>query len=130
MRRFPIHIALLQRCSENLHPQSRSMAKCASCGAETELRELDVPICPECIGERERIHPSFATLSAELSSAREFYRQAMEDLERQHNRCRLLSKTHPDRSTTALLEERAKAAGEKYWDLLRMYSEALRRNGE
>jgi len=104
------------------------MAKCGRCGAETDLYELDVPICPECCAEREKSRPSLANLSAELALARALYRKAMEEFERHQVLCPDLPQGHPDRTTGARLQEMAKTAGERYWDLLRAYGEALRRD--
>jgi hypothetical protein len=104
------------------------MPKCVECGAETELHELGVPICPACISERERLHPSLDSLRAEVAAARERYRKAMEEFEHQQAMCRDLPKGHPDRTMAARLEENAKAAGERYWEILRAYSDALRRD--
>jgi hypothetical protein len=106
------------------------MAKCGRCGAETELYELDIPICPECISEREGIDRPLASLNAELTSARELYRTAMEELEHHQILCRNLPQEYSDRAAGARLQEKANRTGEKYWDLLRAYSEALRRNSE
>jgi hypothetical protein len=99
--------------------------KCAGCGTETDLRELDVPICTACVAERERLHPSLASLSAELTSARKLYRKAMEEFDRQEATCRGLPQGHRDRIVAARLEEEAKTTGEKYWEALRVYSLAL-----
>jgi hypothetical protein len=105
------------------------MPKCAGCGTETDLHELDVPICTACVAERERAHPSLARLSAELTSAREFYRKAMEEFDRHEAMCRDLPKGHPDRAMAARLGEKARISGEKYWEALRVYSLALQRGG-
>jgi NMD protein affecting ribosome stability and mRNA decay len=103
------------------------MAKCVRCGTETELHELAVPICPQCISEPEPMDPAFSALNVQLISAKALYREAMQAFERHEIWCRNLPTQHPDRTTSARLEERAKTAGEKYWDLLRTYGEALRR---
>ena len=103
------------------------MAKCGRCGAETELYELDFPMCPECIAQREGMRRSLTNLSAELTSARELYRRAMEEFEHHQGLCRDLPKEHPRRGTAERMQEKAKQAGERYWDLLRAYTEALRR---
>jgi len=105
------------------------MPKCAGCGTETDLHELDVPICPACVAERERLHSSIASLSAELTSARELYRKAMEEFDHQEAMCRGLPEGHPDRTLAAHLEEKAKTSGEKYWEALRVYSLALQKSG-
>jgi Zn finger protein HypA/HybF involved in hydrogenase expression len=105
------------------------MPKCAGCGTETDLHELDVPICPSCVAERERLHSSIASLSAELTSARELYRKAMEEFNHHEAMCRGLPKGHPDRTVAAHLEEQAKTAGERYWEALRAYGDALRQGG-
>jgi len=105
------------------------MAKCKRCGAETELYELDVPVCTACVVEREGIHPFVANLSAELNSAREIYRDAMEEFERHQALCRNLPQEHSGQAVSARLRENAKTAGERYWDLLRAYGEALRKEG-
>jgi len=102
------------------------MAKCARCGAETELYELDVPTCPACIAEREGTHPSLETLRAEISSAREIYRQAMEKFE-QHQAAGRDSSKAPDRTVAGQLEAKAKTAGERYWAALQAYSDALQK---
>ncbi len=101
------------------------MPKCAGCGTETDLHELDVPICPACISERNQ--PSFAGLNAALITAREAYRKAMADYEHHQARCRDLPKGHLDRIVGARLEDAAKAAGERYWETLRVLGDALRR---
>jgi len=106
------------------------MPKCAGCGTETDLHELDVPICPACVAKRERVHSSIASLSAELTLARELYRKAMEEFDRQAAMCRGLPEGHPDRTVAARLEEKAKTSGEKYWEALRLYSLALQGSGE
>jgi hypothetical protein len=103
------------------------MPKCAGCGAETDLHELDVPICPACLADRERFHPSLASLSAELISAREVYRKAMEEFDHHAAMCGGLPKGHPDRTMAARLEEKAKISGKRYWEALRAYSLALRK---
>jgi hypothetical protein len=105
------------------------MPKCAGCGAKTDLHELDIPICPACVAERERSHPLLASLSAELTSAREIYRKAMEEFDRYEAICRGLPKGHPDRAGAARSEEKAKASGERYWEALRVYSLALQKGG-
>jgi len=104
------------------------MPKCAGCGTETDLHELDVPICPTCVGERERFDRSLSGLNADLASARELYRKAMEEFEHHEAMSRGLPKGHPDRAAGARLEERARTSGEKYWEALRVYSLALRKN--
>src|SRR5689334_16221688 len=104
------------------------MPKCAGCGEETELHELDVPICPACIADREGSRPSLATLRDELASARKRYRQAMAEFERQEAKCRGLPQGHPDRTIAARFEQEAKMAGETYWEALRVYSNAARRD--
>ena len=105
------------------------MPKCAGCGTETDLHELDVPMCPACVAERERLQSSIASLSAELTSARELYRKAMEESDRQKAMCRGLPEGHPDRTVAAGLEEKAKTSGERYWEALRVYSLALQKSG-
>jgi len=105
------------------------MPQCAGCGTETNLQELDVPICPSCVAERERLHPSFAGLNAELTSTRELYRKAMEEFDRHEAMCRGLPVGHPDRAAVARLGEKAKISGEKYWEALRVYSLALQKRG-
>ena len=106
------------------------MPKCAGCGTETDLHELDVPMCPACIAERERLQSSIASLSAELTSARELYRKAMEESDHQKAICRGLPERHPDRTVAAGLEEKAKTSGERYWEALRVYSLALQKMAE
>lgn len=103
------------------------MPKCASCGSETDLRELDVPICPACIAERDQ--PWLAGLNAGLITAREAYRKALADYEHHQARCRDLPKGHSERMTGAGLEHAAKTAGERYWQALRLYGSALRQEG-
>lgn len=103
------------------------MPKCAGCGTETNLHELDVPICPSCVAERERRQPSIASLTAELASAREIYRKAMEEFDRHEAMCRDLPKGHPNRAVAARLGEEAKICGETYWEALRIYSLALQK---
>ena len=105
------------------------MPKCAGCGTQTDLHELNIPMCTACVAERERSHPSLASLSAELTSARELYRKAMEAFEHQEAMCRALPKAHPDRAAAARLEEKARISGEKYWEALRVYSLALQKGG-
>ena len=105
------------------------MPKCAGCGTETDLHELDVPMCPACVAERERLQSSIASLSAELTSARELYRKAMEESDHQKAICRGLPERHPDRTVAAGLEEKAKTSGERYWEALRVYSLALQKAG-
>ena len=34
------------------------MARCASCGADTELYHLGIPICPACINDRDGVQQS------------------------------------------------------------------------
>ena len=104
------------------------MPKCAGCGAETDLHELDVAICTACVGERERGYSSLARLSAELTSARETYRKAMEEFDRHELGCRNLPREHPARTVAAGLEEKAKISGERYWEALRVYSLALQKS--
>jgi|GEM_PF-5889386 len=103
------------------------MAKCAGCGTETDLHELGVPICPACIAERDQ--PSLAGLNSAVITAREVYRKAMADYEHHQARCRDLPKGHPDRIIGAGLEDAAKAAGERYWEALRVLGDALRQEG-
>ena len=103
------------------------MAKCTECGGETELRELGTPVCTACISKRESVHPLLAELSAELPSARDLYRRAMEEFEHHQASSQHRPKGHPDRVEAARLEVIAKTAGEKYWEALRLYGETLRR---
>ena len=105
------------------------MPKCAGCGTETDLHELDVPLCTACVAKRERFHPSLARLSADLTSARELYRKAMEEFDHHEAMCRDLPKGHPDRTVAARLEEKARTSGERYWEALRVYSLALQKDG-
>ena len=113
-----------------MHRLEAQMAKCAECGIETELHELGVPICPECIAKRERVHPALAILTVELASARDLYHRAMEEFAQHQATSQHLPKGRPDRVETERLEDKAKAAGEKYWETLRLYSEALRKEGK
>ncbi len=103
------------------------MPKCAGCRTETDLLALDLPICTACVAERERFHPSLARLSAELTSAREIYRNAMEQFDRHEAMCQGLPKEHPQRTVAAHVGEKAQIAGGKYWEALRVYSVALQR---
>ena len=91
------------------------MAQCAQCGADTDLYELDLPICPICVSERERAHPSLDGLSAQVSFAKESYLEAIKDFE-----------LHP---SAVSLRERAERAGERYRTAVHAYDEALRREG-
>jgi len=70
-----------------------------------------------------------SSLSAEVTSARNVYRQAMKKFDDHKAMCRGLSKGHSDRLTTADLEERVKVSGEKYWEALRIYTLAVRKYG-
>jgi hypothetical protein len=103
------------------------MPKCAGCGAETDLHELDVPICPACLADRQRFHPSLERLSAEVTSAREVYRKALEEFDHHEALCAGLPRGQPERIVAARLEEKAKISGERYWEALRVYSLALRK---
>jgi DNA-binding sugar fermentation-stimulating protein len=102
------------------------MANCSRCGGETELYELGVAICPDCITDRERFHPPLQALRTELIAAREGYRQAIVEFE---NRAidRDLPAEHPDRNLALILEEQAKVAGERYRKALDEYGEGLQR---
>jgi hypothetical protein len=60
------------------------MPKCAECGAETDLHELDIPICPNCINARGRMagfeeHPGLPsdTEDTEIQTAKEKYLNAI-----------------------------------------------------
>ena len=86
------------------------MARCASCGAETELYHLGVPICPGCISDRDGVEPADDHLSPEVILAWERYREALESL-KDH---RVLDRDD--------LEDKAKIAREQYWEALRTYS--------
>ncbi len=103
------------------------MAICAGCGIDTELHELGVPICTSCISKRESSNPLLADLSLEIAHTRDLYFKAMRALapfqapgERRPNGSR-------HGSEAMRLEDRAKIAGEKYWEALRCYVETLRR---
>ena len=104
------------------------MAKCARCGVETELYDLGVPICPACITGRDGVVPSVDSLRAEVTSAKELYHKAMEEFEHRQALCRSLPNNHPDRTIAARSEAEAKKAGERYWEALRAYGEAVRRD--
>jgi hypothetical protein len=103
------------------------MPKCAGCGTETDLHELDVPICPSCISERDQL--ALDGLNAALYTAREVYRRAMGDYQDHQARFRDLPKGHPQRVIGAGLEDKAKAAGEKYWEALRAIGDTSRGEG-
>ena len=105
------------------------MPNCAGCGTQTDLHELNVPICPACIAERELLHPSLSGLNAELTSAREDYRKAMEEFDRYEAMCRGLPEGHPHKTTAAHLQDKVKTSGEKYWEALRVYSLARQKGG-
>lgn len=105
------------------------MPKCAGCGTATDLHELNIPICPACGDERERFDPSLASLSIELTLARERYRKAMEEFERYEAICQGLPVGQPDRTVAAALEEKAKTCAERYWEALQVYSLALQKAG-
>ena len=91
------------------------MPKCSECGTETELHELDIPICPECIAGRALGSADVQVLAAEFASATEFYRTRMADFEKHE---RLLS----DPEWTEV-----QTAKESYLNALRRYGDALRR---
>jgi hypothetical protein len=119
----------------DLHLQDRrravrweaEMPKCAGCGKETDLHELDVPICPSCLSERDQI--ALDGVNTALVTAREIYCKAMADYQRHQARCRDLPKGHPDRIIAAGLEDKAKAAGERYWEVLRALGDAPQEEG-
>ena len=104
------------------------MAKCAECGSETELHELGVAVCPACIAKRETFRTGLASLFADLTSARDSYREAIAQLA-DHLAAHPESSGHPDRAKVIRLKEDAKAAEEKYREVLRLYSEIINRNG-
>ena len=104
------------------------MPKCAGCGTETELHELDVPICVTCVTERDRSHQTLATLSAELAAARNLYRQAMEEVAQYEAMLQGLPSGQPDQIVAVRLQEKVKASGDKYWEALLVYSLALQRS--
>jgi hypothetical protein len=106
------------------------MSKCAECGMETELRELGLPVCTACISKRESLHPLLSSLRADLASARNLYRQALEDFEHHQARHRRFPSPQAERVEAARLEEKARTAGEKYWEALRLYGETLRKQEE
>ena len=57
------------------------MANCAVCHAETDLYELGVPICPRCVEGYSQSGSAREALRVELATAREAYRQALQNLE-------------------------------------------------
>ena len=99
------------------------MPKCAECRTETDLHELDIPICPACVTMRGRDGPSILDLAAEFVSAREHYRNRMSEFEkRQH----LPSGDNIDGE----LADDVRAAKENYLNALRVYGDALRRDSQ
>jgi NMD protein affecting ribosome stability and mRNA decay len=103
------------------------MAICAECGTDTELHELGVPICTSCISKRESLNPLLAGLSVEITHSRDLYFKAMQELAPYQAPGQRLAKGSRHRSEAMRLEDRAKIAGEKYWEALRRYGETLRR---
>jgi hypothetical protein len=94
------------------------MPKCSECGTPTDLHELDVPICPDCIAARGCDEPSVQTLAEEFQAAKEHYRREMLDFEKRRDGPEL------DRGTEV------QAAKQTYLNALRVYGDALRRHAK